>query len=137
MLLLPYDPEWLELWKKRFDEPLDDAETFNIDQCNYLIEIGNKTNDINEIKGQYMGLLKFVPDFWEKNTNPKDDNIDMTSYLSKLLLNNKIMAVPNKDKWGEIDSQPDLKIYLEDSSLFATNIKGLLLNYSHKWNWTV
>ena len=29
-----------------------------------LIEIGNKTNNIDEIGGQYMGLLKFTPQGW-------------------------------------------------------------------------
>jgi len=28
--VIAYDPNWLELWSKRFDNPLDDAETFRM-----------------------------------------------------------------------------------------------------------
>ena len=30
-LSLTYDPNWLEIWAKRFNRPLDDAESFQID----------------------------------------------------------------------------------------------------------
>lgn len=39
-IVISYDSNWLSLWSKRFDNPLDDAETFKIDEQGYLIEIG-------------------------------------------------------------------------------------------------
>ena len=59
-----YDPFWKNLWKKRFKKPLDDAETFRVKNKN-ILEIGKKTNKINDIQGQYMGLLKFEPIGWK------------------------------------------------------------------------
>ena len=33
-----YDPNWLKLWDMRFDNPLDDAETFKLDSLSCLKE---------------------------------------------------------------------------------------------------
>ena len=56
-LAITYDPNWYEMWKKRFENPLDDAETFLIDKSKKVTEIGGKTDNISQIQGQYMGLL--------------------------------------------------------------------------------
>ena len=48
---------WLELWKKRFSDPLEDAETFKVDKDNFITEIGNKSSSYENIQGQFMGLL--------------------------------------------------------------------------------
>ena len=45
-------------------DPLSDAETFRIDASGELLEIGGKTGKIEDIEGQYMGLLKFTPTAW-------------------------------------------------------------------------
>ena len=63
-IIITYDPNWLKLWKLRFDNPLDDAETF-ITNRNFLAKIGSKTKTISDIKGQYMGLLKFTKLGWK------------------------------------------------------------------------
>ena len=52
-------------FKKRFKNPLKDAETFNFDKKNYLKAIGDKTNSLEKIKGQYMGLFKITPRGWK------------------------------------------------------------------------
>ncbi len=52
---ISYDKNWFNLWKKRFNNPLDDAETFKI-KNGVLLEIGNKTDKFENIEGQYMGL---------------------------------------------------------------------------------
>ena len=57
---LTYDPNWLELWTKRFGDPLLDAETFRLNPDGTLAEIGKKPKTVEEIQGQYMGLLKFA-----------------------------------------------------------------------------
>ena len=110
-LAISYDPNWLDLWSRRFEFPLDDAETFKIDKNDWLIEIGHKTNKIEDINGQYMGLLKFKCEFW-RNYLPKiHDNLQMTHFLSNLLeLKFSIKAIKNCEPWGEIDSASDLKL---------------------------
>lgn len=61
-LAVTYDPSWLKLWQKRFDDPLVDAETFKLNSDNTLAEIGEKPKSVEEVQGQYMGLLRFTPE---------------------------------------------------------------------------
>ena len=64
-IVIAYDRAWRALWSRRFVDPLADAEAFRADESGRLVEIGNKTRNIDEIKGQCMGLLKFTPPAWE------------------------------------------------------------------------
>lgn len=116
-IAVAYDPNWLELWAKRFKNPLDDAETFRIDNQEYITEIGQKAKSTEEIQGQYMGLLKFskgqISEILTKAAELKLSTIDFTSFLSFLLAKNaKIRGVANFQHWGEIDSQGDLDQYM-------------------------
>lgn len=118
-IVITYDPNWLKLWKIRFEDPLADAETFCIDDTGKLLEIGNKANSFDEIKGQYMGLLKISPKGWKIIENflsglkkEESDVIQTTSLLQKLIKEGvEIRAVPIKDDWYEVDSEGDLKLY--------------------------
>lgn len=114
-LAITYDPDWLQLWQKRFDDPLSDAETFRLRADGSLYEIGQKPKSLDEVQGQYMGLLKFTPASWARikttlSANQMNiDKLDMTSMLNHLLQNGiAVQAVPVHDRWGEIDSQADL-----------------------------
>ena len=42
-LAISYDMNWRSLWKLRFNNPLDDAESFKLNDQGFLIEIGKKT----------------------------------------------------------------------------------------------
>jgi L-glutamine-phosphate cytidylyltransferase len=57
-LVISYNRVWRRLWTRRFADPLADAETFRMDAAGQLFEIGGKTTRIEDIEGQYMGLLK-------------------------------------------------------------------------------
>ncbi len=111
-----YDPKWKELWLKRFENPLDDAETFRIDEQDYILEIGKKPSSIDEVKGQYMGLLKFKRGSWGHLVNGASLNkIDMTSFLSSLILRGiKIKAIPNHEPWCEYDQPEDLEVKISE-----------------------
>ena len=116
---ITYYTKFLELWEQRFENPLEDLETFKINDNFDLIEIGQRTNNLNDIKGQYMGLLKFTPEGWKKIKNLLAGNLprpvekmDMTSLLSHALKNNlKIKTVPYENLWLEVDNQNDLMLY--------------------------
>ena len=115
-IVISYDSDFLKLWSKRFKNPLDDLETFKIDENQYLIDIGDKTDDIQKIEGQYMGLLKITRNGWNKIDNIlckiNFNNIDMTQLLKILLNENlKIKTVQNKEIWGEVDTPHDITIY--------------------------
>ena len=48
---------YLKLWKIRFKKNyLSDLESFKIDRKSYIKEIGLKTQNLNNIKGQYIGI---------------------------------------------------------------------------------
>ena len=49
------DKRWEELWRLRFEDPFDDAETFKSDG-ERLLEIGGKTRNVNDIEAKYRGL---------------------------------------------------------------------------------
>ncbi|KTD62007.1 phosphocholine cytidylyltransferase family protein [Legionella spiritensis] len=113
-IAIAYDPNWYELWSKRFANPLDDAETFRLDERKYLVEIGRKTDFVADIQGQYMGLLKFnkntLSHYFMDNTVPFT-TIDMTSFLQHLIVKQvNIKAVANFEAWGEIDHPEDIAV---------------------------
>jgi choline kinase len=118
-LVVAYDPSWLSLWSRRFADPLSDAETFRTDARGNLIDIGRRTTQIDDIEGQYMGLLKFTPEGWraveavlaavDQKTR---DAMDMTTLLRRLLDSGfPISTVSIAGQWGEIDSSGDLELY--------------------------
>jgi len=119
-LAVTYDPNWLELWTQRFGDPLLDAETFRLTPEHTLAEIGNKPTSVDEVQGQYMGLLRFTPEGWAEVlrirsglTTEQCDKMHMTGTLQKVIdaSNLKIEAISYSGKWGEVDSESDLLRY--------------------------
>ena len=117
-IVITYDPNWLDLWNMRFDNPLLDAETFKLNG-NKVVEIGNKASSVYEIEGQYMGLIKYTPIGWEKVkqylnqfTQSEIDKYDITKLIQGLIQNGVVVnAVAITDKWFEVDTESDLKKY--------------------------
>lgn len=117
-IVITADKNWEALWKLRFENPLDDAETFK-SKKNKLIEIGNKTKEIREIEAQYMGLLRFSPKGWdtmseiyESFSDEKKDKMDMTGMLNELLVRNvPVHVVFINGGWCEADNYSDILAY--------------------------
>lgn len=121
-LVITYDRDWRRLWTRRFTDPLGDAETFRIDAAGRLLEIGGKTTRIEDIEGQYMGLLKFTPRAWsavEALLGTLDsgvrDRLDMTGLLRRLLVAEEIPinTFGTEGQWGEMDNPEDAALYQE------------------------
>ena len=119
-LVITYDRAWRSLWTHRFADPLADAETFRIDATSQLLEIGGRTTNIEEIMGQYMGLLKCTPSAWTAietllgNLDPAiRDRLDGTGLLRRLLATNElpISTFATDGQWGEIDNPEDVTLY--------------------------
>jgi L-glutamine-phosphate cytidylyltransferase len=119
-LAVTYDPNWLQLWTRRFGNPLLDAETFRLTSENNLAEIGNKPTSVDEVQGQYMGLLRFTPEGWAEvlrirsgMTSEECDKMHMTGTLQEVInaRSISIAAIRYEGKWGEIDSSQDLDCY--------------------------
>ena len=119
-LVISYDRAWRRLWTQRFSDPLADAETFRTDGEGKLLEIGGKTRQIEDIEGQYMGLLKFTPLAWlavEALLSTLDastrDHLDVTALLGRLLTGKHlpIGTFVTQGQWGEIDNPEDVALY--------------------------
>ena len=113
-ITLSYDYNWKKLWKKRFKNPLSDAETFKI-RGNKIQEIGKKPYKIKDIQGQYMGLIKFSPKGWsqfkkclKKEFNGNYKKLYLTDVFQKLIEKKFIIyGAKYSQRWAEVDSQKD------------------------------
>lgn len=125
------DENWKDLWNVRFENPLDDAESLVLDKNELILELGQKVDSIDNIQGQFIGLMKFQNDgiidiinFYKKmkliansSTNPLNPNLPfeksfMTDFLQGLIQNNqKLNAIVIKNGWLEIDSLKDYNLY--------------------------
>jgi len=119
-LAVTYDPDWQALWTQRFGDPLLDAETFRLTAENTLAEIGMRPTSLDEVQGQYMGLLRFTPEGWSEilrirgELKPDQrDTMHMTGTLQEVIAAGRIAiaAVPYTGEWGEVDSADDLEAY--------------------------
>ena len=119
-IAVTYDPNWLGLWEKRFGNPLLDAETFRMSRDGFLLEIGKKPKLVDEIEGQYMGLLRFTPEGWGEVVRIRAglvaeqcDQMHMTGILQMVIEAGlvAVSAIPYRGEWGEVDSAADLAAY--------------------------
>ena len=124
-IALMIDAGWRALWALRLEDPLEDAETLQMDSNGYVTELGKKPSGYDQIEGQYTGLIKIRSDkladlvaFYDQMDRSaiydgKDfDNMYMTSFL-QLLINSgwEAKAVLVNNGWLEIDSVEDLRQY--------------------------
>ena len=140
------DKQWKKYWKKRFENPLNDAETLKIDLHNNIYEIGQKTDNIDEIEGQFIGLMKFNPsglkklkNFYKKcketsittgknllNPNLSFENSYMTDLLQGLINEGyELKPVIINGRWIELDSIDDYNLY---KKLYQENKLTELIN---------
>ena len=125
------DKNWKDLWSVRFDNPLEDAESLRLDKNELILELGQKVENINDIQGQFIGLMKFQNDgifniinFYKKmklianaSINPLNPSLPfeksyMTDFLQGLIKNNyKLNAITINNGWLEIDTLKDYNLY--------------------------
>jgi len=130
-IVITADNKWFNLWSTRFENPLEDAETFKT-SGDVLTEIGKKNNKMENIESQYMGLLKFSSKGWNIafqlfNSLEKEvqDNLDMTSFLSMLIKQTEVKVIFVEGKWCEVDCYNDVQVY--EKKLKQTD------NWTHDW----
>ena len=126
-LVVAYDPEWLSLWSRRFEDPLDDAETFRLGENNVIDEIGLKPTALDEVEGQFMGLLRFSPHAWsvvEEVCAQVDevDGLQMTELVQLLVHDRRVdvRAWAYNGVWGEADHESDLQLYESEDFEFPS-----------------
>jgi L-glutamine-phosphate cytidylyltransferase len=116
------DKEWESYWRARNENPLNDAETLKLGEDGAIIEIGQKPKSLNEIEGQYMGLMKFsakglrqIKEIFHAAVDDGEllgkavENAYMTDMLQKVIdLGKPVTAIPVYSGWIEIDTVDDL-----------------------------
>ncbi len=119
------DEQWLRLWQIRGEDPLADAETLRIDTAGNVVDLGGKPRSLDEIEGQYMGLIKVRADFGaelvriHRELDPAGvydgrnrENMYMTSFLQHLIDHGqRVQAVRVQGGWLEVDTASDLALY--------------------------
>lgn len=117
-IVIAYDADHRWLWKQRFGNWLRDSETFKLGPGQVLTEIGGKPKDIEEMDGQFMGLMLFSANGFEQLARrfrevslPTRAKLDFTALLAALLGDGvRIDTAANLLPWIEIDSAKDLRI---------------------------
>jgi len=124
------DRQWRSYWEKRFDDPLQDAETLRFGPDGSIVEIGNKPTTYAQIEAQYIGLVAFRGDgvavldqamaaareAKAAGHNPFGcprplEKIYMTDLLQGMIsLGRRLSPVPIDGQWVEVDSPRDLAV---------------------------
>lgn len=116
------DMQWESYWRARNEDPLADAETLRLGEDGRIVEIGQRPRSLEEIEGQYMGLMKFSGQGLEQlkvayrkalregTLGPRAvEKAYMTDMLQVLIDNGyRVQAVPVSAPWVEVDTVKDL-----------------------------
>ena len=125
------DKEWEGYWRARNENPLNDAETLKLREDLTISEIGQKPKTLDEIEGQYMGLMKFsadgikqIKEIFHTVLNRGEllgkpiENAYMTDLLQSVInLNYPVMSVAVDGGWVEVDEVSDLNLELTNKRL--------------------
>ncbi len=119
------DKNWMNLWQVRMEDVLADAETMKVNAKDQILELGKKPKSLDEIQGQYMGLIKFsakiMPEI-RKLYHSLDPSalydgkppakMFMTSFL-QLVIDTlcPVQAAFIQGGWLEVDTGQDLALY--------------------------
>ena len=124
-IVVMVDDGWLELWSARNENPLNDAETLKYGKYGQIVELGKKPTSLDDINGQYTGLIKIpsqkIADFISfydqldralQYDGRAFEQMYMTSFL-QLLIDAGWMVIPAhvSHGWLEVDTVEDLQLY--------------------------
>lgn len=110
---IAYDPLWAAMWSIRSDDPLADAETFQIDRADQVTEIGSRPRSMNEVEGQYVGVLAITRTAWSNLAELAMRGArDMTGLLSTAITYRpgSVVGVAIDGPWWEFDTAADLRL---------------------------
>ena len=104
---------WLSIWCKRFTNPLDDLESFKLDNISGdLLEIGLKPKSISEIQGQFGGMVRFTPKAWREIEQRIQnlETLDTTTLIQKCLtIGIGFKIIHYGGDWAEFDNSLDVE----------------------------
>lgn len=139
-IVIASDEEWQAYWESRCEDPLSDAETFKKGKNFIVKSLGNKAKCVEEIEGQFIGMVKLSPKGTERfkaeyyNCKNQADcsknawgsgrdlkNAYMTDLLNHFASNGELYFNPIHRGWFEVDDPEDLEI-VSDSLASNENI---------------
>ena len=126
---LVVDQKLHKYWSARMEDPLADVQTLRLTDGNGVIELGKKPKSVDDIQGQYTGLIKVWADHVRKFSDVWHamdrnavydgkvfDNMYMTSFLQYLIDRGwDVRAAFIENGWAEVDHQD----YLTVASAFS------------------
>ena len=135
-LSVAVNTDWRAFWELRFENPLEDAESLRLGEDGRILDIGSPVERIEEIEGQFMGLMRFCGNGIERLRKAKKslDHAErdwkqirparkayMTDLLMELvLMGNSVFAEKVHGGWLEIDTVEDyekIRIGFKDGSI--------------------
>lgn len=119
------DRGWHKLWSLRMEDPLTDAESLTLRPDGRLKSLGGKARSIEEIEGQYIGLVKIRSGAQARLCALYDGldeagpyggrdkaNMFMTTLIQRLIETGfDVGPAFTENGWLEIDSIADLEAY--------------------------
>ena len=137
------DRNWQVYWERRFEDVLDEAESLQFDSQGRITSIGQKPKSINEINGQYIGLMSFKGEgvnIWRSvyalakheaasghspfGGQRSFNSLYMTDMLQGIIdFGFPIHSVPIQRGWVELDSLEDLEIANQSIEIDKENFR--------------
>ncbi len=115
-IIVSADKEFLRYWKLRLANPLDDVESFVVNDAGCISSIGQKVKSLDQIEAQYIGLMRFkgaglnvLNDYLDRlNGTSGFDMMYMTDLLMTMI-EGGVCITPSyhQNDWVEIDSVED------------------------------
>lgn len=116
------DRGWRSLWERRFDDPLEDAETLRMRPNGTIGELGRRPHALAEIEGQYIGLIKVTAaaargvvahyDMLASADGEAVARMYMTDFIQSLIDGGwPVRAALVDHGWIEIDTGVDAALY--------------------------
>jgi choline kinase len=120
------DKAWESYWRARNENFLEDAETLKLADDGKILEIGRKPKGLEEIQGQYMGLVKYtgrgiqaLKDAYRHACDAGTlggrpiEKAYMTDLIQAVIdAGFPVQSVPVYGEWVEVDSVGDLELPL-------------------------
>ncbi len=128
-IVIASDEEWQNYWELRFEDPLTDAESFKKGENGKVQSLGKKAKSIEEIEGQFIGMVKLsqkgVESIKNEYHNCKDNALCrnnawgsgrvlrkayMTDLMNHFAHIGELYFNPIERGWFEVDDPKDLEV---------------------------
>ncbi|MEE2746379.1 MAG: phosphocholine cytidylyltransferase family protein [Pseudomonadota bacterium] len=113
------DKEFLRYWQLRMADPLDDVESFSVNDEGFITSIGQKVESLDQIEAQYIGLMRFkgtglevLKQYLDRLSNTIGFNTMYMTDLLMVMIQGGVRLTPlyHQNGWVEIDTIEDLKL---------------------------